>query len=784
MKKQVLIYILPLFIFGMGVNNLKAQTPFSPNTYSGWVSTPTNSFATIPAAPGVLFTQVTRGAGNTFSTAADGINSSKWNNPSANAAITANQHLTFSVSANSATTFEIDSLSIILGRSNTGPDSCILQYKSINTGNSFVSVASGVRIILAPSSSPTTILSFVPPSPILASANDTVVFRLVAWHASSALGTMKMMNNSTVYGKVTPVVTNSIAAPVVQTNHVSCVSSIQGDSVQITFNSNGVFNPGNTYSLELSDASGSFSSPLVLGVLNSSLNTGTINGFIPASTSSANYQLRIKSSNPVINGLDTTHLMVYPGMILNASVLQPSCPDSTGEIDLTITGGTGTIQYNWSNSQSTPDLNNLTGGTYGVNITDVAGCTADSSFTIQSVPGFVITDSISPVSCHSEFTGMIELTVAGATAPYSISWSGNGINQTGLVANNLAAGTYSVSITDANNCPYSNSYLVTEPAAITVSDSIANVACHDESNGSISVSVGGGTAPYSISWSGNGINQTGLVANNLAAGTYSVSITDANNCPYSDSYAVTEPAVITVSDSIANAACHDESNGSISVSVGGGTAPYSISWSGNGINQTGLVANNLAAGTYSVSITDANNCPYSDSYAVTEPAVLNVSASITNASCSSCNGSISLSVNGGTAPYSFDWDNNSTLQTISAVPGTYCVTVSDMNACESDSCFTISSTAGLADDATDSGIQLFPNPATEAFQIVFSQTWNGSEKELTILNSLGEIILQKTIDPSVGQEVVHVQSWTRGVYIYQIRSESGEIEKGKINLVN
>lgn len=706
MKKQLVIYALPLLIFGMGVNKLNAQTPFSPNTYSGWVSTPTNSFATIPAAPGVLFTQIARGTGNTFSTATDGINSSKWNNSTANGAITANQSLTFSVSSNSATTFEIDSISLILGRSNAGPDSCILQYKLTSAGNNFTSVAAGVRVILNPTISPTTTLSIIPASPIMALANDTVVFRLVAWHASSTLGTMKLMNNTRVYGKAITTVTNSIAAPAVQTSNTTCVSTLHGDSVQVTFHSTGIFNSGNTYSLELSDASGSFSAPLIIGSITSTLNTGTINAFIPAGTASANYQLRIQSNNPVITGLDTTHLMVRPGMILSASVLQPDCPDSTGEIDLAITGGSGTLQYNWSNTGSTQDLNNLSSGIYSVNVTDAAGCSADSSFSIQSVPSFTVLDSVSPVSCHSESTGRIELTVSGATAPYSISWSGNGISQTGLVAGNLAAGTYSVSITDANNCPYSNTYAVNEPNAIAVSDSIVNVTCNDESNGSIYTAVSGGTAPYLITWSGNGTNQTGPIASNLAAGDYDVMLMDSHNCMYTNHYTITEPASIFVS------------------------------------------------------------------------------ALVVPATCSSCTGSISLNVNGGTAPYSFDWDNNSTLQTISATPGTYCVSISDLNTCESDSCFTISSTAGLADVTTDSGIHVFPNPAIDAFQIAFPQTLNGIEKKLIILNSLGEVILQKAIDPAAELETIQVQNWTRGVYIYQIQSESGVIETGKINLIN
>ncbi len=705
MKKKYLILILLFSAFGMSMNALKAQTPFNPNTYSGWVSTPTNSFATVPSGTGVVFTQITRGAGNTFSTAADGINSSKWNNPSANAAIAANQHLTFSVSANSAATFEIDSLVLILGRSNAGPDSCILQYKSAATGNNFTSVVSGVRVILNPSSSPTTVLSIIPPAPISGAVNDTIVFRLVAWHASSTLGTMKLMNNSAVYGKTMVVTTNSISAPLVQTNTTTCVSSLQGDSVQVTFSSIGVFNNGNNYSLELSDASGSFSAPLVLGTLNSSLNTGIISGFIPAGTSSANYLLRIKSSDPAIDGLDTTHLMVYPGMILSASLIQPNCPGSTGEIDLTVTGGSGVIQYSWSNSQSTQDITNLAGGTYMVNVTDAAACSADSTFNIQSIPDFLVSDSIADVTCNSGTTGAVHLTVNGATSPYTISWSGNGISQTGPVANSLSSGIYSVNILDANNCSYTNSYIVNEPNVISVTDSIVTVACNSESTGSIHVSVNGGTAPYSISWTGNGINQTGIVASNLPAGTYDLTILDAHNCSYNNQYSVTEPTPVSVS------------------------------------------------------------------------------ASIIHAVCSSCTGTITLSTNGGVAPYSFQWENNSTSQLLTAVPGEYCVEILDVNACGLDTCFTISSTAGMEEESTPSLTHIFPNPASVAFQILFSDQLQGIKKEVLILNSLGEVIFKETIDSDLQQVNMKTDQWSNGTYSYQILTTSGMFEAGKISIL-
>lgn len=705
MKKHLLIFLLLTAFCGKNSNVLNAQTLFNPTTYSGWVSTPTNSFATVPGAAGVTFTQISRGSGNSFSTASDGINSSKWNNASANAAIAANQFLTFSVSSTSTTTIEIDSLVLILGRSNSGPDSCILQYKTISSGANFTPVVPGVQIILSPSMSPTTTLLIVPPAPIQVLANDTLIFRLTAWHASSTLGTMKLMNNTAVYGKVQTVTSNSIAAPVVQTSGSTCVSAIQGDSIQVSFNSAGVFNNGNTFSLELSDAAGSFSNPVVIGNSISNLNNGTIQGFIPAGTASANYHLRITSSDPAVNGLDTTQLLVHSGIILNASLLQPDCPGSAGEIALTVNGGSGTIQYNWSNGATSQTISNLTAGTYVVTVSDIAGCSKDSSFAIQSIPDFLVEDSITDVMCNSGSTGNIQVSVSGGTAPYSISWTGNGINQTGLVASSLASGTYSLTLLDANNCPYTSTYVVAEPLALTAADSIVNVNCNSGSTGSIHLSVNGGTAPYIISWTGNGISQTGPVASNLPTGNYNVAILDAHNCVFNNNYTVLEPMPI------------------------------------------------------------------------------NISASVVHAVCQTCNGTITVHASGGVSPYSFLWDNNATTQTITAVPGQYCVEVSDVNACQADTCFTISSTAGIEHDFSDLQIQIFPNPASNQFQISFPETLNGIGKEVRILNLLGEVVLERNIGSAVEQETIHTDSWISGMYMYQISIGSSTVKTGKINIL-
>lgn len=620
--KRKLVLILAA-AFGLGVNPAKAQTPFNPTTYSGWLTTPNNYFANLPVGSGVTFNQPRRGTGNQFSTSTDGINSGQWQNTSSIDAITANRYFAFSAVANSTTAFQVDSLLLVLGRTAAGPDSCILQYKSPATGYAFVSVTPNTYTILNPTTDPTTTITIIPSSPLLVSPSDSIVFRLVAWHASSSLGKMRIVNNTAVYGSSIAAQNNTIEAPVVQTTNALCVSAVQGDSVQVTFNSVGTFNSGNSYSLELSDASGSFAAPVTIGSLSSQLNSGTIHGFIPAGTSNASYRLRVRSSNPPINGLDTTSLSVNPGMILNAAILQPACPDSLGSIDLTISGGSGLLQYDWSTGQTTEDVASLSAGNVDILVTDAVGCSADSSFQIFSIPPF------------------------------------------------------------------------------------------------------------------------------------------------------------NVIETITNALCHSGNEGGITVGITGGTAPYDVSWSGNGISQTGLTASNLPAGTYDLTISDANNCIYTDTYTVTEPSSLIVSAVITNASCASCNGIVSLTVNGGNAPYTYEWANNTTLSQITGIPGNYCVEVSDANNCMADSCFVISSTAGI-ETQNQLVLNVFPNPASELVQIVFSSDLNGVSKLVSIEDLSGKVIYTLSLSGETNQVEIPVNQWSNGAYTYRIIVENKAPQLGRI----
>ncbi|MEP7171337.1 MAG: SprB repeat-containing protein, partial [Bacteroidota bacterium] len=357
---------------------------------------------------------------------------------------------------------------------------------------------------------------------------------------------------------------------------------------------------------------------------------------------------------------------------------------ANGTVTLTVAGGTAPYIYNWSNGATTQNINGLYSGTYVVTVTDAQGCLFSASAVVAQPTG-ALNSSINVsqnVNCFGGSNGSILLNVNGGTAPYSYNWS-NGASSQNL--SNLSTGTYSVTITDANGCINVASASVSQPSAALNGNasSTTNVSCFGGNNGGISLSVNGGTAPYSYQWSNGSSSQN---ISNISAGTYTATVTEVNGCTTIVSgIAINQPAIALNGNasSTTNVSCFGGNNGGISLAVNGGTAPYSYNWS-NGANTQNI--GNLAAGTYTVTVTDVNGCVTTvQGIAINEPAIAlngNVSAT-TNVNCfGGNNGNINLNVNGGTAPYSYQWSNGQTTQNISNLAaGTYTVFVTDVNGC-------------------------------------------------------------------------------------------------------
>ena len=355
---------------------------------------------------------------------------------------------------------------------------------------------------------------------------------------------------------------------------------------------------------------------------------------------------------------------------------------NNGTATVTVTGGTEPYTYLWSNGATTQNISGLVAGTYSVTVTDDHGCTATGSYTVTQPAVLVATGSGTNVSCNGGNNGTATVTVTGGTEPYTYLWSNGATTQS---ISGLTAGTYNVTVTDAHGCEATASYTVTQPAVLVATGSGTNVSCNGGNNGTATVTVTGGTEPYTYLWSNGATTQS---ISGLTAGTYNVTVTDAHGCEATASYTVTQPAVLVATGSGTNVSCNGGNNGTATVTVTGGTEPYTYLWSNGATTQS---ISGLVAGTYSVTVTDDHGCTATGSYTVTEPNVLVATGSGTNVSCNSgTNGTATVTVTGGTAPYTYLWSTGATTQSISGlVAGTYSVTVTDDHGCTATGSYTV-----------------------------------------------------------------------------------------------
>ncbi len=313
-----------------------------------------------------------------------------------------------------------------------------------------------------------------------------------------------------------------------------------------------------------------------------------------------------------------------------------------------------------------------------------------------------------------------------------------------------------------------NSFYQYNSCSLTNTITATSVSCNGGSNASINLTVAGANNPVSYAWSNAATTQD---LSGLAAGGYTVLITDANGCTASDSIFVAEPFVIFDSIIPNNILCKGDSTGLIYFAVFGGTTPYTYAWSNTETTQN---ISGLIAGNYSVLITDANGCTNSNSTTITEPGTaITYSISSTPANCSTCSdGTASIVVSGGNQPYSYLWSPTSyTTATITGLlPGQYTVCVTDSNYCVK--CDTISigfNNSVFEYDAPS--ISIFPNPSNGEFYISGIKT----KTELSIYNCLGVKVYQTSINRK--REKVSIETLSEGVYFLYLKTEDKIITK-------
>jgi len=380
-----------------------------------------------------------------------------------------------------------------------------------------------------------------------------------------------------------------------------------------------------------------------------SVNNFTIT--VPTSAVAGNTRMRVVLQNYSYNGNSTAFTACDNGVWFGA----------TEDYTLSIASGTASASYLWSTGDSTAQISNLSTGTYVVTV-NTNNCSLTDSVTITSPSSITYSATTTNVSCNGGNDGTATLTLSGGTGTLTADW---GIAN----PNALSAGTYSFTVTDSNSCTYTDRITITEPTAISAIPNITNVSCNGGSDGTVTLTLSGGTGTLTADWGTANPNA-------LSIGSYSFTVTDSNSCTYTDSVTITQPAAIIVSATTTNVSCNGGNDGTATLILSGGTGTLTVDWGT-------VMPNALTAGTHTFSITDSNNCNLIDSISISEPTLLSVSYLIEGVSCyGSSDGSVMATIVGGILPYNYIWSSGGTTSMEDSLSaGTYILIVTDSNNC-------------------------------------------------------------------------------------------------------
>lgn len=428
------------------------------------------------------------------------------------------------------------------------------------------------------------------------------------------------------------------------------------------------------------------------------------------------YTVTVKNAKGCVTQATTTITQPAP-LAVSSSVTPITCyGGNNGIISITPTGGTAPYNYVcMPGNQTAVPITNLGIGTYTVTVTDANNCKITSNYTVTQSTEILTSFSISTVSCFGKNDGAINSTTTGGLPPYTYNWSPGGI--TSPNASGLSAGTYTLTVTDKAGCAVSSSTLITEPAVLKATITSTNETCNYLNDGTASVTVSGGTPTYNYTWMPGNLKTPTIT--NLVAGTYTLTVKDLKGCSVTPIVTITQPATLAITTiNQVNVSCNGGSNGSVTASPSGGTTPYTYLWSPG--NATTATLSNAPIGTYTVTVTDKNNCTAQKTVTLTEPTPLLVAATITDVSCpSGANGVLKATPSGGTSPYTYLWmPINKTTATVSGLTaGTYTLTVTDAKGCKNASTQIVNQ----------------PAPIVISFTVKNVSCYNGTDATVTTL---------------------------------------------------
>jgi hypothetical protein len=600
------------------------------------------------------------------------------------------------------------------------------------------------------------------------------------------------------------------------------------------------------------------------------------------------YTVTISEANNCNSDIVETFTFTEPDALsLSAEIDSLECYDVIdGGIDITVAGGTTPYRYYWDNSELTEDLMNIGGGDYTVTVVDTNGCSISASYNVASpnaldvissvsdvtvnggsdgsfhitLPGFttypngyqlvgiydyvlsdgttlnaagedqtftglaagnytltitawpymcvtvlnftidepgvlqITSEIITDVNCYKGADGEIDITVTGGVTPYTFLWKKGAItvgtdeDLTTLTSltGEVKAGMYKVYVTDDNGTSIDELYSIGQPAsAVSVAYLSSDVSCFGDSDGSIDLTVSGGTPGYTFLWSNSSTDED---LSNLTAASYNVLITDANSCDVDETIVISSPTQLNVSLSSSDIACNGDDNGYVISSASGGTAPYTYLWT---TTSTDPYLFSLSGGNYELTVTDNNGCSLVDDADISEPDALGISFIIVDESgLDAYDGSAEAVVTGGTIPYLYAWDTySSPLNPLTSITaGNHTVTVTDANSCVETGVASVFTTvpppiqvALFETEQEDLNINVYPNPNNSGlFNLELGESLL-QNTQIQVLDGLGKVIYdQKLINFNNTIVEIDITDVRAGVYFLRIISADHEISYKKL----
>ena len=364
-----------------------------------------------------------------------------------------------------------------------------------------------------------------------------------------------------------------------------------------------------------------------------------------------------------------------PPISVSIDVDEPCTGNSTVTADAS--GGTPPFTYEWSNGETGPVISNVGQGVYFVTVTDANLCKKTANITV-SAGNINVTAIANDALCNGVNNGSATIYVSGGVGPYSYSWNGG---LSGNIQQNLGAGNYTVTVSDATGCTGVESFEIGNIQTVNIDLTTTGDGCNINNSGTATAVVTGGTSPYTFQWSGSNDNDPFLTG--LAAGNYALTVNDAIGCFSIENFEILDVPFLQLDIVTSATSCQEAENGTATATTTGGFPPYSYEWSNSSSDSSTVV--NYTAGNYSVTVTDALGCVEAENFQVTAGNdVPFISLTTTASGCNNTNiGTAIATVTGGTPDYTYSWSNtgqtNSNVNNLTA--GTFTVTVTDHNGC-------------------------------------------------------------------------------------------------------